>query len=257
MSESFIFHGVDGKVGTTMVAQSAAEVLAELFPEKSTLFLALNGRRSTEYVREEAESLDKLKSRIESRMLAEEELAAHCANIRNLFILGGINNEEEERYYMPELASQLIALAERRFDFTVVDSGSRLDNGLAFGALSSSPRRFLVMTQQETLLARWEERKGLYEKLSVAPEAYILNHYMEKDIYPLEYVARRLGSGREKFHKIAFSYGGRRAEIERKTLRVTEDAFAKDIVRLVDHITLGAAGRSEAGKRRRKWKSFI
>ncbi|MDR3294867.1 MAG: hypothetical protein LBT26_03410 [Clostridiales Family XIII bacterium] len=259
MSGSFVFHGIDNKVGTTMVAVSVAEALASIFPEKKVLFLALNGRESTEYVREEAESIDSLKSRLESRMLGEEELKAHCRNVRNLFLLGGVGNEEEERYYQPELASRMIELAGKSFDFTVIDSGNRLDNGLAFGALTAGTERYFLLTQQETLLSRWEKRRPLYENLGITPKAFIINNYMENDIYPLEYVARRIGADKDEFHKVAFSYEGRRAEIEHKTLRRDAGgAFAQDIVRLTESLVGGAPERDARQKRRKlPWKSFI
>ncbi|MDR2295977.1 MAG: hypothetical protein LBD95_04185 [Clostridiales Family XIII bacterium] len=256
MSEHFIFHGIDAKVGTTMVALSAAEALAERQPEKSVLFLALNGRESTEYVRAGAESIDALKSRIESRLLGEEELIAHCLRLKNLFVLGGIANEEEERYYMPEATAFLLDVAGRVFDRIITDGGNRLDNGLAFGALSYDANRFLVLTQQETALARWEKRKPLYERLGILPKSYILNNYVEKDIYPADYVARRFAEERRLFRCVRFVQGGRQAEIERKTLWASAaDGFTDDIAALAGALTGEDAG--ESGKRRRRWKSFI
>jgi hypothetical protein len=210
-----------------------------------------------EYVREKTESIDALKSRLESRLLSEDELTAHCLRAKNLFVLGGVVNEEEERYYMPESAACLMDVAERAFDVVVVDSGSRLDNGLSFGALSYDANRFLVLTQQETALARWEKRRPLYERLGVMPKAYILNNYIEKDIYPADYAARRLTVDRRQFHCVRFARDGRRAEIEHKTLRaIASDRFQEDITRLSDALT-GAESSEGAGRKgRMRWKSF-
>ncbi|MDR2770540.1 MAG: hypothetical protein LBB57_00720 [Clostridiales Family XIII bacterium] len=258
MSEHFIFHGIDNKVGVTMVALSVAESVAERLPEKRVLFLALNGRESMDYVREGAESIDALKSRLESRLLGEDELIAHCLRLKNLSVLGGIANEEEERYYMPEASAFLLDVAGRAFDIIVTDSGSRLDNGLAFGALSYDANRFLVLTQQETALARWEKRKGLYERLGVMPKAYILNNYIEKDIYPADYVARRFAEDGRRFYCVRFVQGGRQAEIERKSLWAgAADGFTGDIAALAGALTGGDAGEFAPRKRRRPWKSFI
>jgi hypothetical protein len=241
-----------------MVALSVAEAAAESLPEKRVLFLALNGRESTEYVREGAESIDALKSRLESRLLGEEELLAHCLRIKNLSVLGGIAGEEEERYYMPEAASFLLDVAGRAFDLVVTDGGNRLDNGLAFGALLYDANRFLVLTQQETALTRWEKRKVLYERLGVMPKSYILNNYIEKDIYPADYVARRFAEERQRFHCVRFAQGGRQAEIERKTLWASAaEGFADDIASLAGALTGTDAGGSAPRKRRRRWKSFI
>ncbi|MDR1136321.1 MAG: hypothetical protein LBL49_09130 [Clostridiales Family XIII bacterium] len=258
MSDLYIFHGIDSKVGTTMISQSVAEVMAGVFTEKKVLFIALNGRESTDFIREDTEHIDTLKSRLESRMLAENELAAHCRNVRNLFVLGGLCNEEEERYYQPELAAHLIDVAANSFDIIVIDSGNRLDNGLAFGALRLEAHKYFIMTQQESVLARWEKRKSVYERLGVTPDGYILNSYIDKDIYPLEYIAKRLAMDKNKFYKIAFSYGGRRAEIERKTLMGgSGDAFSCDVVRLTERVIGAESGSMNPKKRKRHWKNFI
>jgi hypothetical protein len=258
MSEHFIFHGIDHKVGTTMIALSVAESAAARRPEKRVLFLALNGRESTEYVRENTESIDALKNRLESRLLGEEELIAHCLCMKNLFVLGGVSNEEEERYYLPEAAAFLLDVAGRVFDRVVVDSGNRLDNGLAFGALLYDANRFFVMTQQETALSRWEKRKTLYERLGVMPKAYILNNYVEKDIYPADYVARRFAEDGRQFHCVRFAQGGRQAEIERKSLWAgAADGFADDVAALTGALMGEGADEPASRKRRRRWKSFI
>jgi hypothetical protein len=258
MSELYVFHGIDNKVGTTMISQSVAEILADAFPGKQVAFMALNGRVSMEYVREGAEPIDNLKSRLESRMLAEDELAAHCRRAKNLSILGGVCNEDDERYYHPDMAAYLIEVADKSFDIVVIDSGNRLDNGLAFGALSSVADRFFIMTQQETMLARWEKRKSVYERLDIMPKAYILNNYMEKDVYPLEYIAKRLGADRGKFHKVSLSHGGREAEIERKTLWVSSNSpFSADMIRFTESIIRVAPGQLSKQKRKKLWRSFI
>jgi hypothetical protein len=258
LGEHFIFYGIDHKVGTTMIALSIAEVVAERLPEKKVLFLAMNGRESTEYVRESTESVDALRSRLESRLLGEEELIAHCLRVKNLSVLGGIANEEEERYHMPEGTVFLLDVAGRAFDIVVADCGNRLDNGLSFGALSYDAKRFLVLTQQETALARWERRKTLYERLGLMPKAYILNNYIEKDIYPADYVARRFAEERRQFHCVRFVQGGRQAEIERKTLWAgAAEGFKDDIAALADALVGGDAGAPLPRKRRRPWKSFI
>jgi hypothetical protein len=258
MSEYFIFHGIDSKVGTTMIALSVAEAVAEKLPERKILFLALNGRESTEYVKERTEGIAALKSRLESRLLGEDELAAHCPRVKNLSVLGGVVNEEEERYYMPESAVCLMDVAGRVFDTVIVDAGNRLDNGLAFGALSYDTNRFLVLTQQETALSRWEKRKPMYERLGIMPKAYILNNYIEKDIYPADYVARRFAEERRQFHCVRFVRDGRRAEIERKTLRTSaSETFPDDIANLADAVTGAESGDTAARKRRIRWKSFI
>jgi hypothetical protein len=116
------------------------------------------------------------------------------------------------------------------------------------------------LTQQETALTRWEKRKPLYERLGVMPKSYILNNYIEKDIYPADYVTRRLGEDGRQFRCIRFVQGGRQAEIARKTLWASaNEGFAGDIMGLAGALMGGdaAAAGFAPRKRRRPWKSFI
>ncbi|MDR1571634.1 MAG: hypothetical protein LBS32_03830 [Clostridiales Family XIII bacterium] len=255
MSEVYVFHGIDGKVGTTMVSQSVAEAFAEAMPEKRVLFTALNGRESMDYAKGGADSLDALKSRLESAMLEVGELVAHCRGIRNLFMIGGIRAEEEERYYGPELSTRLLAVARRCFDIIVADSGNRLDNGLALGALLACENRFLVLTQQESALSRWERRRPVFAKLGIMPAAYVLNSYMDGDVYSSDYVAERIGTAKGELHRVSFSGLGRQAEIQRKTLWAAADrAFSDDVANLAHSAAGGAFGLDALRKRRKRWK---
>ena len=259
MSVVYVFHGVDSKVGTTMVSQSVAETLAGALPEKSVLFAALNGRESMDYAKEGAGegagSVEALKSRLESAILEGGELQGYCRKNKNLFMLGGIRDDEEERYYQPELASRLLDLAKGVFDAIVVDGGNRLDNGLALGALLACKNRLLLLTQQESVLSRWERRRAVFEKLGVMPSAYVMNSYMDKDIYSPDYVAERLGADKRRLYRVSFSALGRQAEIQRKTLRAAGDrAFTDDIAALVISAAGDTFSLTELEKRRKRWR---
>jgi hypothetical protein len=256
MSYVYLFHGIDDKVGTTMLTLSVAEALADTYSDRKILYIALNGRSSLDYSRECGHNIDALKSRLESRILMASELDSVCGNIKNLFLLGGVENEDEERFFQPELAEFIIETAMKAFDVILVDSGNRLDNGLAFGALSFDAMRYFVLTQTENCLARWEKRKAVYEKLRIHPNAFILNKYTDKDIYHIDYVKTRLNLDRD-FHRVRLSREGRRAEIEKKTLRYLDAAFKKDINKFTDLMVENMKVSFTPHVRRRGWRSFI
>jgi hypothetical protein len=240
-----------------MISQSIAEIAAELFSDMKVLFVAMNGRPSLDYFNGTAGYIDALKSRLEGGLLSGPELESFCSNTRNLFLLGGIENEDEERYYHPELAASLLEISKQIFDLVIVDCGNRLDNGLAFGALTQRSECYLIMSQTESSLARWEKRRSVYRMLGIRPNAFILNMYNGRDIYPLDYVANRLSLETGVFQKVRCSSEGRRAEVEKKTLKSLDLQFKKDVKRLTEIIltrtVLGAASR----KRSSVWRSFI
>jgi hypothetical protein len=241
-----------------MVAQSAAEMLADRCTDKKVLFAALNGRESMDYVREKTESVDAMKDRVENRLLNTSELQRLCVRAGKMYLLAGTVNEEYERCYMPENAVYILEAAAKLFDIIVVDAGNNIDNGLAVGAISVCGELFLVMTQQESILARWEKRQRIYERLRIVPDVYVLNRYFEKDIYPADYVARRCGKEGERFGRVRFVYSGRRAEIERKTLlNYPEDGFRADIARLAAPIAEHYGYAEQERKRKKLWKNFI
>ena len=257
MNQLYTFHGINDKVGTTMIAQSVAETIAELFSDLKVLFVAMNGRPSLDFYNGAACYIDALKSRLEGGILSPAEVESFCSSSRNLYLLGGIDNEDDERYYHPKLAKSFLETAQQAFDITLVDCGNRLDNGLAFGALSLQSERFLILRQTESSLARWEKRRSVYEKLNIRPRAFIVNMYLDRDIYPLDYVANRLNLDMGVFNKVCSSIEGRRAEVEKKTLKTLDSCFKKDLNRLVDVLLARTPFESIPRKRSSLWKSFI
>ncbi|MEL7655374.1 MAG: hypothetical protein AAGU75_05640, partial [Bacillota bacterium] len=69
----FSFHGVDHKVGTTMTAQSIAQVIASNNPDLKILLIAMNGRESTEYFKETPIGIDAVKFHIDNKIIRGNE----------------------------------------------------------------------------------------------------------------------------------------------------------------------------------------
>ncbi|MEG1584940.1 MAG: hypothetical protein RR361_07815, partial [Anaerovorax sp.] len=218
MKNLFVVHGADHKVGTTMISQSIAEYLSNEYKELKVLFITLNGRESAEYVNEAPESIEGIKNHLDSKMIEDIDFTRVCKKRDNFYMLTGIKKEEEQRDYYPHMATYLLETVTQTFDIVIADSGNELDNGLAIGALSATVNRFLVMTQQEAILYRWERNRMTYERLGIDFDRYIINKYYEQDPYDVSYIGKRLNLLQEQFLKVAFAGYGRQAEMEYKTL---------------------------------------
>lgn len=258
MKNLFVFHGVDHKVGTTMISQSVAEYLADQYKDIKVLFVTLNGRESAEYVHEAPETIEGIKNHIDSKLINEIDFMKVCKKTENFFMLAGIRNESEQRNYYPDMSTYLLETVTEKFDIVIADSGNELDNGLAIGALSSTRNRFLILTQQETVLYRWERNRDLYQRLGICFDVYILNKYYEQDPYNLSYIGERLTIPEDKFFKIGFAGYGRQAEMEYRTLMEYKDhKYTLDIAGISEIILEGIGMPIKKKVRKAKWKNFI
>ena len=259
MSNVFVIHGVDHKVGTTMITQSIAEIISRALPDKKVLLLFLNGRRSTEFIGEKTGSMENLKLRIDNMMIDGSEINSFCLIKGNLFILAGISKMEEERLYFPENAIYLLKEISKQFDLIIVDSGNDLDNGLAIGALKYTENRILILTQQETALRRYEELATTYVTLGFAFQRFIINKYYLDDPYDNKYIMSRIGVEKEAISFISQHNNYRQAEVSYKSLLEFKDEnYSKDIINVSNHM-LEKIGldKIQNTRRNRKWINFI
>lgn len=254
----FSFHGADHKVGTTMIAQSVAEIISVSHPNVKILFIAMNGRESTEYIREAPVSIDSMKFHIDNKMISGEDFLKTCTHKGNFYIMAGITTETEERYYHPEMAKYLLEEVAPEFDLVIADCGNELDNGLAVGTLSVSEEVFLVATQQESVIRRYEKNRMVLNDLGIEISVFIINKYYEQDPYGLPYLASRLEFEKEKFLKVETGSYSRQAEIDGKTLlEYKNEAYRLDIIAIANDI-LNKNGFTEIKRQRKsRWKSFI
>ena len=254
----FAFFGADHKVGTTMITQSVAETISTNHPNLKILMIAMNGRESTEYIRESSASIDGIKIQIDNKMISGEDFLKTCTHKGNLYFMAGISNETEERYYHPDMAKYLLEEIAPEFDLVIADCGNKLDNGLSIGTLSIAEDRFLVATQQETVIRRQEKNRKLLEDLGIEISALIINKYYDQDPYEISYIASRLELEKEQFLKIDSAGYSRQAEIEYKTLlNYKNNAYLLDII-AVANVILIRCGLTEIQRQRKsRWKSFI
>jgi cellulose biosynthesis protein BcsQ len=241
-----------------MVAQSVAETVSADNPGLKVLLIAMNGRESAEYFREAPAGIDTLKFHIDNRMISGEDFLKTCTHKGNFYIMAGISNEAEARHYHPDMAQYLLGEIAPEFDLVIADSGNELDNGLAAGALTVSGEVFLVTTQQETAVRRYERNRKLLGDLGVDISLFIINKYCGQDPYSLSYLAGRLETGRERLLKIDSADCARQAEADCRTLlEYKNDAYRSDITAAANYI-LNKAGLPEIKRQRKnRWRSFI
>ena len=218
----------------------------------------MNGRESTEYVREIPMSIDSMKFHIDNKMIIGTDFIKTCTHKGNFYMMAGISNELEERYYYPDMAKYFLEEIAPEFDIVLADCGNELDNGLAIGALSMSEDIFLVATQQESIIKRFEKNRKLIDELDIKIAACVINKYDEQDPYGLPYLSNRLGIEKEKIRKVDSSEYSRQAEIDYKTLlEYKNPVYIQDMSLVANHI-LDKNGFSLIEKQRKsRWKSFI
>ena len=258
MSQIAVFHGIEHKAGCTMVAQSAAELIAKEKKGLTVLFAALNGRLSTEYMSDGAVSVDEFKVRLKSGIGIDRNALSRNRRIDNLYMLAGIDKEEEARHFLPEMADVLMQSLCDRFDVIVIDSGCDIDNGLAYGALRMKGVKYLVVEQAESSVRRCERMKGIHEGLSIGFNKYVLSKHLESDPITANYLSSRLGIDKAMLLVAAHSANGRVSELERRTLLETGDErFRRDMLRIANDIMRAIGMEDISIKRRRAWNSFI
>ena len=258
MSRIAVFHGTEHRAGCTMAAQSTAELIAKEKKELTVLLAALNGRASAEYVSEKTVGIDEFKIGLKSGLGVDKSSLSPSKKIDNLYFIAGVEKEEEVRHFFPEMADTLIESLSDKFDIIIIDSGSEIDNGLAFGALGMKAARYLVMEQSESSVKRFEKKRGIYQKLGIDFNKYILSKYMENDPLTVSYVSSRLGIDKSLFMDVRWQDGGRISEIEYKSLLETgHEKYKSDILNIANDIMQDMNLEKISLKRKRGWNSFI
>lgn len=146
-----VFYGADSKVGTTIIAQMNAEMIAEHTDQSVGLLLL--GNNPVHYFENNGEvvGLDAVKMKLFNGLLTKEDLlkASLKNKKKNLTVIPGPATVQDKRYYQPEHAEKLLTLASKCFDVLIVDAGSDIERGLCIGAVRMAKSKFLVTTQQQ------------------------------------------------------------------------------------------------------------
>lgn len=259
MNNLFAFHGIDHKTGVTMIAQSAAELIAAQNSNINVLFISLNGRKNGEYVEESVKTIDEFKLQMDSQMIISRDFAKACRRKRNLYILAGLSNEQEQRYYFPNSAQYLLEAIRGSFEIIIADTGSELDNGLALGGMSAAAKNYLILTQLESSLCRYEGMAQWFEKAQIKFDRFLINKFYQEDPHTISYITERLCMNKEMIFKIRASSHDRHAEMDHKTLiHFKSDTYLSDITAIANEM-LEVAGLPliKVQRKNRLWKNFI
>jgi len=116
----------------------------------------------------------------------------------------------------------------------------------------------LVMEQTESSIKRFEKIKGIYEKLEIDFDKYILSKYYRDDPLTTNYVSERLSIDKSLFFEVGYSDKGRVSEIEYRTLLETGQAgYTADITKIANDLMKEMNLEKISLKRKRSWNSFI
>lgn len=172
------FFGGDSQVGTTMVAQSFAELLAER--TRKVLLILGSGKYGDPYIRTgQAHSIDDLKASIRSGKVEREELMQSLERKKNLWILPGVRNPLMAKYFPENTYKLLIDAVRDDFDYIIVDGGCEFYLGITISALNDCEERFFLTTQQTKSIYRFEfYQKEILEPLNLGGKL-IINKYLK------------------------------------------------------------------------------
>ncbi|AEY65621.1 hypothetical protein [Clostridium sp. BNL1100] len=150
-----VLFGADSKVGTTLTALSIAENMAEQ-SEGNIAFLNMSGHLSYSYVENcEGKGMDSIRSKVFNKILSKDELMESMVKsreLKNLYILPPCKTLIDFKYYKTDHIEYVINMASKIFDAVIVDAGWYPHNELYFGALNSTPNRYMVTTPQQSNL---------------------------------------------------------------------------------------------------------
>lgn len=259
MCKVFAFHGAERKVGVTMIAQSIAEKIANDCEQLEVLLLVLNGRTNHQYFDKEVKSITEYKLQLESKLLNGKDLARDCRYKGNLHVLAGPRDEFEYRYYFPEEITYLMECIKSEFDVIIIDTGDSIDCGLAVGGLAAAENKYMIVTQDETSLERYQRLHHIYEQMGLGFECLVINKYVPQDIYSKGYIGERLEYSKERLISLETSSKGRQAEREKNSFyELHDEVWCQGIKFITDNI-LNACGINSLKKQRKSkvWKSFL
>lgn len=243
MAQIIGFFGGDSNVGTTMIAQSVAEILTR--ENMKTLFIMGSGKAGVEYMEIEGfRTFDCIRSNIISNSLAREDLRQVIFRHRNLYCMGSVDSSFNA-FKFPLNTYDVLKVQLEDFDYIIIDGGCAYNLAMVISALNASDKIFLVLNQQSKTLERFKDSVSRVIGPLGVEYSVILNRYI-KDISLLGKKEVEVVIGRDVDYVIPFSELGYQADIEKKSL-CSHRKFEKGVMEIAEGIT-GDSVRS--GERR-------
>lgn len=232
MNELLILWGADHKVGTSMLAQSCAEIQART--NENVLLLTFSTNPGDDFFKTETHSIEALRSRLSCGLITKDNIRSYTQKGNGIYKLNGLINPRSMYGFTPKMAADLINIATRAFDKVIIDCGTGLDNPLALTALKYSRDIIYIFSQQESSVRRFELLEERISELGLVPKKAVINKFLKGDKYSPSYISQRTGIPQSMFKSVSESEFGIQAEADRNTLLYYGDKqFEKDIKNLI------------------------
>lgn len=231
------FWGTDHKVGTTMLAQSCAEILATS-GSKRVLLLTLSENSGDDFSCEGCKSIEDLRHRLACNLLTKENILEYINKSGEIYKINGLANPKNMFSFSTEMTIGLIDIAARAFDEVIVDSGTGLSSPLTLAALTYNRNNVVVFSQQASSLRCWNVLRDKMTEHGILLALTIINKFIKGDHITPSYIAQRTGIMQNTFKTVAESEYGIQAEADRKTLLYFgEKQIEKDLTNIVQWIS--------------------
>jgi MinD-like ATPase involved in chromosome partitioning or flagellar assembly len=233
-------YGADSKVGVTMLAQCLSKSLADTYKDKKILLLHCDGHPGMNYFFTSNAirfGIDNLKAKLISDLLTLQELLDCCVSSGNLYILPGVYNFGDRKYYQPENVEALIKIALTHFDLVLIDAGSNLDLGLTVGALLYADVKILVTTQKNSAKVNYQAMNNqILSKININKFDCLLVNEFIKSGGLLSEKQIKLEYGIEDVYLIPWSDFGWQADNEETILTELDEVFRNKLTGIQNFI---------------------
>ena len=200
--------------GSTMLAVSTSKLLADMGKRVLHIFTGISSLYS--YVeKNNAGSLDDIKSSLVGRSLTEEEIKATAKTVDGIELIAS-NKSFLMANTFPVDSFEQILNSSRCFDYVVVDAGSDFRTALTISALCYCNKRIVSITQEPNSRSKFKELDNDILS-SFGDFELVINKYLrDKSLYSKDDIAYLLK--KDISCVIPYSQFGSYAQIERKTL---------------------------------------
>ena len=237
MGRIITFYGADHKCGTSMMAQCFAEYAASKFKEYNVLLVHAENGDGELYSPCVHESLETIRPYLAEKLIDCNSIMEKSRYKDNLFIIGGASKPGTANLYHPDMAQYLFSALAGSFDLIVCDSGSEIEHGMSLGAMFGADLMYVILTQEEYCIRRFEWVKALFDKINIKPAGAVINCFSADAVNSKDLIAMRMGIDESCIFCIRESKRGKDAAQDGKSLLAYKDAkFRKDFLSAAENI---------------------
>ena len=239
-----LFYGCDTQVGTTMLALSAAELLAE--EGKKVLYISAGPVPGIAFLENEPAGAA---ADLWGREPEESEIRQLLTEQHGVDILQGVRSWMNSGSDMKGLIHEICRLCGRLWDYVIADGGSSGDASMGSEILGSAGKIFLVLTQQEKSLQRWRMRRNWMEGRMKVPPYYIVNKFTGNGTFYTErQLLEILPCTEKQLAAVPYLPYGWQAEYEHRTL-LKYRIFRKSVKQIIEMIKNSEEENGDTGER--------